>query len=73
MNPWCWESFLEKGLATLFSIVWEIPLTEEPGGLHFIGSQKESEMTGTTKQQNTPILSILQLRKRGPEMRKYSV
>ena len=28
------EEFLEKGMATHFSILaWEIPLTEEPGGL----------------------------------------
>ena len=29
-----WEDFLEKEMATLFRILpWEIPRTEEPGGL----------------------------------------
>ena len=32
---------LEKEMATHFSILaWEIPLTEEPGGLQDMGSQK---------------------------------
>ena len=32
---------LEKEMATHFSILaWEIPLTEEPGGLQYMGSQK---------------------------------
>ena len=32
---------LEKGLATHFSIIsWRIPLTEEPGGLQFMASQR---------------------------------
>ena len=32
---------LEKEMATHFSILaWEIPLTEEPGGLQYKGSQK---------------------------------
>ena len=32
---------LEKGMATHSSILaWRIPLTEEPGGLQFMGSQK---------------------------------
>jgi len=31
---------LEKEMATYFIIVaWEIPWTEEPGGLHSVGSQ----------------------------------
>ena len=31
-----WEDPLEKGIAIHFSIlVWRIPWTEEPGGLHF--------------------------------------
>ena len=35
------EDPLEKEMATHSSIVaWEIPLTEEPGGLQFIGSQR---------------------------------
>ena len=36
-----WEDPLEKGMATHSSILgWEIPLTEEPGGLQSLGSQK---------------------------------
>ena len=32
---------LEKAMATHSSILaWEIPWTEEPGGLHFMGSQE---------------------------------
>ena len=40
-----WEDPLEKGMATISSILaWEIPWTEEPGGLQSMGSQ-ESETT----------------------------
>ena len=40
-----WEDPLEKEMATHSSIlVWEIPWTEEPGGLQFMGSQ-ESDPT----------------------------
>ena len=36
-----WEDPLEKGMATHYGILaWEIPWTEEPGGLQFMGSQK---------------------------------
>ena len=36
-----WEDLLEKEIATHSSILaWEIPWTEEPGGLQSIGSQK---------------------------------
>jgi len=39
-----WEYFLEKEMATHYSIpAWEIPWTEEPGGLQTMGSQ-ESDM-----------------------------
>ena len=35
------EDLLEKEMATHFSILaWEIPWTEEPGGLQSTGSQK---------------------------------
>ena len=42
---WIWslgqEDPLEKEMATLSSILaWEIPWTEEPGGLHFMGPQR---------------------------------
>ena len=40
------EDPLEKGMATYFSILaWEIPWTEEPGGLQFMGLQKELDAT----------------------------
>ena len=36
-----WEDPLEKGLATHSSILaWKIPLTEEPGRLQSMGSQR---------------------------------
>ena len=36
-----WEDPLEKGMATLSSILaWRIPWTEEPGGLQSVGSQR---------------------------------
>ena len=40
-----WEDPLEKEMATYSSILaWEIPWTQEPGGLQSMGSQ-ESDMT----------------------------
>ena len=36
-----WEDPVEKGMATHSSILaWEIPWTEEPGGLQSMGSQR---------------------------------
>ena len=36
-----WEDPLEKEMATYSSILaWEIPRTEEPGGLQSLGSQR---------------------------------
>ena len=44
------EDPLEEGMATHLSILaWEIPRTEEPGGLASMGSQR----VGQTKQLNT--------------------
>ena len=38
-----WEDPLEKGMANHSSIlVWRIPWTEEPGGLHSMGSQSQT-------------------------------
>ena len=38
-----WEDPLEKGMAIHSSILaWEMPWTEESGGLQFIGSQRVS-------------------------------
>ena len=40
------EEPLEKEMAIHTSVlVWKISWTEEPGGLHSTGSQKESDMT----------------------------
>ena len=45
------ENPLEKGMATLFSILaWKIPWTEEPSGLQFmelerVGHDRENEPT----------------------------
>ena len=46
-----WEDPLEKEMATHSNILaWEIPWTEEPGGLQLLGLQRvEHELT--TKQQ----------------------
>ena len=39
--PLGWEDPLEKEMATHSSILaWRIPWTEEPSGLHFMGSQR---------------------------------
>jgi len=41
-----WEDPLEKKMATHSSILaWEIPWTEEPGGLQSAGLCKKSNMT----------------------------
>ena len=41
VRPLSWEDPLEKGIATHASIIaWEIPWTEEPGGLQSTGSQR---------------------------------
>ena len=46
-----WEDPLEKEMATHSSILaWEIPWTEEPGGLHSMGSQKSWAYLATKKQ-----------------------
>ena len=39
-----WEGHMEKGMVTHSSIVaWEIPWTEEPGGLQSMGSQRAGQ------------------------------
>ena len=41
-----WEDPPEKGMETHSSILaWEIPRTEEPGGLHSPGDHKELDTT----------------------------
>ena len=50
-----WEDPLEEEMATHSSIlVWEIPQTEEPGGIQSIGSQK-SRMDLVTEHARTLI------------------
>ena len=45
VQPLGWEYPMEEGMATHSSILaWEIPWTEEPGGLWSMGSQ-ESDVT----------------------------
>ena len=42
------EDPLEKRMATHSSVLaWEIPWTEEPGGLQFVGSQSQTRLTNT--------------------------
>ena len=46
------ENPLEKEMATHSSILaWEIPWTDEPGGLQSMGVTKELDMTATKQQQ----------------------
>ena len=48
-----WENFLEKEIA-MHSIIlaWEIPWTEEPGGLQSMGSQRVVHNLATKQQQS---------------------
>ena len=49
------EDPLEKGMATHSSILaWEIPWTEEPGGLQSMGLGRISHDLATEQQQQTP-------------------
>ena len=58
-----WEDPLEKGTATRSNILaWEIPWTEEPGGLQSMGSQRVGHDLVTEQQQNN-ILGYTKLSK----------
>jgi len=47
-----WEEFLEKAMANHSSILaWEIPWTEEPGGLWSMGLQRVGQDLVTDPQQ----------------------
>ena len=47
-----WRDSLEKEMATHSSILaWEIPWTEEPGGLQSMGSESVGQDLGTKQQQ----------------------
>ena len=49
-----WEDPLEKEMATPSSILaWEIPWTEEPGGLQSMGSQRAKHNLATEQEQTT--------------------
>ena len=53
-----WEDPLEKEMATHSSILaWEIPWTEEPGGLQSMGS-KRVERDSASKPTNNPYSSL---------------
>ena len=50
-----WEDPLEVGMATHSSILaWEIPWTEEPGGLQSVGLQRVGHDWATKQQQQSP-------------------
>ena len=49
-----WKDSLEKEMAIHFSVIaWEIPWTEEPGGLQSLGSQRVRHDLATKPQQGT--------------------
>ena len=57
----CWEDPLEKEMATLSSILsWEMPWTEEPGGLQSTGSQRVGHVLAT-KQQTICVQRTMQI------------
>ena len=59
-----WEDSLEKGMATHSSILaWEVPWTEEPGELQFMGSQRAGHDRATNS--SLSHVSRLLLRDRG--------
>ena len=48
-----WEDPLEKKMATHSgTVAWEIPWTEEPGGLQSMGSQRVGHDLATKEQQS---------------------
>ena len=58
----CLEDPLEKGMATHSSILtWEIPWTEEAGGLQSMESQRAEHDLGTKQQQQFIYLSLFWL------------
>ena len=57
-----WEDPLEKGMATLSSVLaWRIAWTEEPGALPSMGSQKSLKKVVTSHEQQMSLLMILVL------------
>ena len=54
------EDPVEKEMLTHSSVLaWEIPRTEEPGGQPSMGSQRESDTTGSTLFYSVPVLFFL--------------
>ena len=57
-----WEDALEKEMATNSGILaWEIPWTEQPGGLPLMGSQEQDRDTvsdGTTTTQSSVLMVL---------------
>ena len=55
-----WEDPLEKKMATHSgTVAWEIPWTEEPGGLQSMGSQRVGHDLATEKQHSLSIYLYL--------------
>ena len=55
------ENPLEKEMASCSSILaWEIPWTDKPGGLQFMGLQKELGTTWWLSNNNEPHLELLE-------------
>ena len=58
-DPWVWKIPWRSAMATHSSIlVWRIPQTEEPGGLHSPQGRKESDTTEATQQACGNYLSL---------------
>ena len=56
-----WEDPLEKGMATYSSILaWEIPWTQEPGGLQSMGSERvEHNWAANTHKGKVPVIYLV--------------
>ena len=65
------EDLLEEGMATHSSVLaWEIPRTEEPGGLQTMGLQRVRRDLGTTTTPPPPCVSAWPMK--GPESVQHS-
>ena len=54
-----WEDHLEKEMTTLSSILaWEIPWTEDPGGLQSMESQRVGHNLAIKQQQGLKLLDL---------------
>ena len=60
-ETWVQEDPLKTGMATHPSILaWEIPWTEEPGGLRSVGSQRVGHSLATKQKQQQQIIRSAQ-------------